>query len=107
MLWLLIALAILTNVIPVWRRYQVVRLRLTAAPWAWNIVPARLSFKKNRSPYLPIARNTATLHLKRGPISRIWLVLVIFNLIAIPVLTVLTGLVYNRIVIDRISPPVY
>jgi hypothetical protein len=28
-------------------------------------------------------------------------------LIAIPVLTVLTGLVYNRIVIERISPPVY
>ena len=35
------------------------------------------------------------------------MVLAIFNLIAIPVLTVLAGLVYNRIVIDRISPPVY
>jgi hypothetical protein len=107
MLWLLIALAILPMVIPVWRRYQVVRHRLTAAPWAWNIVPSPLSFKKNRSPYLPIPRNTTALQLKRQGISKIWLVLAIFNLITIPVLTVLAGLVYDRIVIDRISPPVY
>jgi hypothetical protein len=107
MLWLLIALAILPMVIPVWRRYQVVRHRLTAAPWAWNIVPSPLSFKKNRSPYLPIPRNTTALQLKRQGVSKIWLVLAIFNLITIPVLTVLAGLVYDRIVIDRISPPVY
>jgi hypothetical protein len=35
------------------------------------------------------------------------LVLAISNLIAIPVLMVLTGIVYNRIVVERIRPPVY
>ena len=35
------------------------------------------------------------------------MVLAIFNLIAIPVLTVLAGIVYNRIAIEWIRPPVY
>ena len=40
-------------------------------------------------------------------ISRIWFVVAISCLIAIPVLIFLAGLVYNRIVIDPLRPPVY
>jgi hypothetical protein len=101
-LWLLIGCAIVPMLIPVWRRYQVVRLRLTPPPRHWglkNVVPARL---ERRSSYL-----TPQVHLERRHISRIWLALVITNLIAIPVLTVLAGFVYNRIVIDWLRPPVY
>jgi hypothetical protein len=107
MLWLLIALAILPMVIPVWRRYQVVRLRLTAAAWVWNLVPARSSLKKSRSPYLPTPRSTTALHLERRGISRTWFVLAIQLLIAIPLLTVLIGIVYHRIWIETFNPPYY
>jgi len=93
--WLLIALAILPMVIPVWRRYHIVRLRLTPA------------FKKNRSPYLPTPRSMTALHLERRGISRTWFVLAIQLLIAIPLLTVLTGIVYYRIAIETFNPPYY
>jgi hypothetical protein len=100
-LWLLVGCAIVPMLIPAWRRYQVVRLRLTA-PRQWglkNAVPTRL---EKRSSYL-----TPRVHLERRRISGIWLVLAISNLIAIPVLTVLAGIVYNRIAIEWIRPPVY
>jgi hypothetical protein len=93
--WLLIALAILPMVIPVWRRYQIVRLRLTPA------------FKKSRSPYLPTPRIMTASHLERRGISRIWFVLAIQLAIAIPLITVLTGIVYHRIAIETFNPPYY
>jgi hypothetical protein len=105
--WLLIGLAVLPMVIPVWRRYQVVRLRLAAAAWVWNAVPARLSFKKKRAPYLPAPRRMTALHLERRGISRIWFVLAIQLLIAIPLLAVLAGIVYYRIAIETFDPPYY
>jgi hypothetical protein len=97
-LLLLVGLAIVPKLIPAWLRYQLLR----TAPLQWglkNAVPARLT---KRSSYL-----TPRVHLERRRISRIWFVLAISNLIAIPVLTVLTGIVYNRIVIDWLRPPVY
>jgi len=50
-IWLLVGLAIFPMVIAAWRRYQVVRLRLTT-PRRWglkNTVPTRL---EKRSSYL-------------------------------------------------------
>jgi hypothetical protein len=107
MVWLLIGLAVFPMLIPVQRRYHVVRLRLTAAAWVWNAVPARLSFKKKSSPYLPTPRSMTALHLERRGISRIWFVLAIQLLIAIPLLTVLTGIVYYRVTIETFNPPYY
>jgi hypothetical protein len=107
MVWLLIGLAVLPMVIPVWRRYRVVRLRLTAAAWVWNAVRTRSSVKKKRSPYLPAPRRMTALHLERRGISRIWFVLVISNLIMIPLLTVFAGIVYYRIAIETFDPPYY
>jgi beta-lactamase regulating signal transducer with metallopeptidase domain len=56
MLWLLVGLAIIPMLIPAQRRYQVLRLRLTAARLRGfnKTVPARLLLKNKRSPYLPI-----------------------------------------------------
>jgi hypothetical protein len=107
MLWLLIGLAVFPMLIPVLRRYQVVRLRLAAAAWVWNAVPAQLSFKKKRSPYLPTPRRMTALHLERRGISRIWFVFATQLLIAIPLLAVLAGIVYYRIAIDTFNPPYY
>jgi hypothetical protein len=108
MFWLLVGLAIFPMLIPVQRRYQVLRLRRTAARrWGLqNAVPARLSFKETRFPYLTL-RGMKALHLERRSNSRIWFVLTITNLIAIPLLVVLTGIVYYRISIDYFSPPYY
>jgi hypothetical protein len=52
----LVGLAIIPMLIPAQRRYQVLRLRLTAARLRGfnKTVPARLLFKNKRSPYLPI-----------------------------------------------------
>ena len=100
-LWLLVGLAIVPMLIPAWRRYQVSRLRLTP-PRRWglkNAVPSRL---KPRSSYL-----TPRGQPEGRRISRIWFVVAISCLIAIPVLIFLAGLVYNRIVIDPLRPPVY
>jgi hypothetical protein len=72
-LWLLVGCAIVPMLIPAWRRYQVVRLRLTA-PRQWglkNAVPTRL---EKRSSYL-----TPRVHLERSRINRIWLVVAISN----------------------------
>ena len=99
--WLLIGCAIVPMLIPAWRRYEVLRLRLTP-PRQWglkNAVPSRL---EKRSSYL-----NPRGHVERRRISRIWLVVAISNLIAIPVLVVLTGFVYKQIVIDWLRPPVY
>jgi hypothetical protein len=106
--WLLVGLAIFPMLIPAWRRYQVLRLRGTAARLRRlkNAVPAGLSFEKKRSPYLT-PRGMLALHVERRGISRVWFVLVISNLIAIPLLTVLTGVVYYRISIESFSPPYY
>lgn len=46
-------------------------------------------------------------HLERRGISRIWFVLATQLLIAIPLLIVLTGIVYYRIAIDSFNPPYY
>jgi hypothetical protein len=94
MFWLLVGLAIFPTLIPVQRRYQVLRLRRTAARMRGlqSAVPARLSFKETRSPYLTL-RGMKALHLERRDNSRVWFVLTITNLIAIPLLAVLTGIV--------------
>jgi hypothetical protein len=47
------------------------------------------------------------LHLERRAISRMWFVWIIQLLIAIPLLMVLTGVVYDRIVIETFNPPYY
>jgi hypothetical protein len=96
--WLLVGLAIFPMLIPVQRRYQVLRLRHTAARMRGlqNAVPARLSFKETRSPYLTL-RGMKALHLERRGNSRVWFVLTITNLIVIPLLAVLTGIAYYRI----------
>lgn len=47
------------------------------------------------------------LHLERRGISRIWFVLAIELLLAIPLLTMLTGIVYYRIAIETFNPPYY
>jgi hypothetical protein len=106
--WLLVGLAIFPMLIPVQRRYQVVRLRRTAARMRSlrSAVPARLSFKETRSPY-PTLRGTKALHLERRGNSRVWFVLIMTNVIAIPLLAVLTGIVYYRIAIDSFNPPYY
>lgn len=99
----MIGCAIVPMLIPAWRRYQVVRLRLTA-PRRWglkNAVPTRLELEKRSSYLIP------RVHLERHRISRIWFVLAISNSIAIPVLIVLAGIVYNRFGIEWIRPPVY
>jgi hypothetical protein len=108
MFWLLVGLAIFPMLIPVQRRYQVLRLRHTAARMRGlqSAVPARLSFKETRFPYLTL-RGTKALHLERRGNSRVWFVLTITNLIAIPLLAVLTGIVYYRIAIEAFSPPYY
>jgi hypothetical protein len=93
--WVLIALAILPMIIPIWRRYQIVRLRLTAASG------------KTGSLYLPTSRSMTASHLERRGISRIWFVLAIQLLIAIPLLTVFIGIVYDRISIETFNPPYY
>ena len=107
MLWLLIGLAVFPMLIAAGRRYHVVRLRLTAAPWVWNAVPAWLSFKKKRSLYLPTPRQMTALHLERRGISRIWFVSAAQLLIAIPLLAVLAGIVYYQIWIETFNPPYY
>ena len=68
--------------------------------------PAWLSFKETRSPYLTL-RGMKAIHLERRGNSRVWFVLTITNLIAIPLLAVLTGIVYYRIAIESFSPPYY
>lgn len=106
--WLLVGLAIFPILIPVQRRYQVLRLRRTAVRMRGfqNAIPARLSFKETRSRYLTL-RGMKALHLERRGNSRVWFVLTITNLIAIPLIAVLTGIVYYRIAIDSFSPPYY
>ena len=106
--WLLIGLAIFPMLIPVQRRYQVVRLRRTAArmPGLQNAVPARLSFKDTRSPYLTL-RGIKALHLERRGNRGLWFVLTITILISVPLLAVLTGVVYYRIAINSFDPPYY
>jgi len=108
MFWLLVGLAIFPMLIPVQRRYQVLRLRRTAARMRGlqSAVPAWLSFKETRSPYLTL-RGMKAIHLERRGNSRVWFVLTITNLIAIPLLAVLTGIVYYRIAIEAFSPPYY
>jgi hypothetical protein len=104
--WLLVGLAILPMAIPVYRRYQVVRLRLTAprVRGLMNIVPARLPF--SRSLYLTPKGMTA-LHPERSGKSRIRFGLITSTLIAFPLLTVLTGIVYHRIAIETFNPPYF
>jgi hypothetical protein len=104
--WLLVGLAISPMVIPVYRRYQVVRLRLTAARvrGLMNTVPARLPLK--RSLYLS-PRGMTALHLEGRGNSRVRFSFVISTLIAILLLTILTGIVYDRIVIETFNPPYY
>jgi hypothetical protein len=95
---LLVGLAIAPKVIPVWLRYQLLR----TLPPRWDLknpLPARL--RKT----IPIPTRRAAVERRR--ISGIWLVLAIFNLITIPALTLLAGIVYHRIVIDWLRPPVY
>ena len=104
--WLLIGLAIFPMLIPVQRRYQVVRLRTAARmPGLQNAVPARLSFKETRSPYLTL-REMKALHQRRGN-RRLSFVLTITILISVPLLAVFTGIVYYRIAIDSFNPPYY
>ena len=47
------------------------------------------------------------LHLERRGISRIWFLVAIQLLIAIPLLTVFAGVVYYRIAIETFNPPYY
>jgi hypothetical protein len=104
MFWLLVGLAVIPMLIPAQRRYQVLRLRLTAARLRSSKNTARpwLSFKKKRSPYLPIPipRGMTALHPEPRGNSRIWFVLAIQLLIAIPLLVVFAGAVYYRIAIE-------
>ena len=104
--WLLVGLAILPMAIPVYRRYQVVRLRLTAprVRGLMTDVPARLPF--SRSLYLAPKGMTA-LHLERGGKSRIWFGLITSSLIMFPLLIVLTGIVYHRIAVENFNPPYF
>lgn len=107
MLWLLIALAILPMVIPVWRRHRIVRLRLTAAACVWNLVPARSSLKKKQISVPTYPKKYDGVTPETRGVSRIWFVLAIQLLIAIPLLTVLTGILYYRIAIETLNPPYY
>jgi hypothetical protein len=111
MFWLLVGLAVIPMLIPAHRRYQVLRLRLTAARLRSSKNTARpwLSFKKKRSPYLPIPipRGMTALQPEPRGNSRIWFVLAIQLLIAIPLLVVFAGAVYYRIAIETFNPPYY
>jgi hypothetical protein len=69
-----------------------------------NIVPARLPF--SRSLYLTPKGMTA-LHPERSGKSRIRFGLITSTLIAFPLLTVLTGIVYHLIAIETFNPPYF
>jgi hypothetical protein len=111
MLWLLVGLAIIPMLIPAQRRYQVLRLRLTAARLRGfnKTAPARLLYKNKRSLYLPIPVPIGITALHKEPHcnTRVWIVLAMQLLITIPLLAVFAGVVYYRITIETFNPPYY
>ena len=45
--------------------------------------------------------------LGTAPMIRVWVILIMLNLTAIILLVVFAAIVYHRLAVDRISPPVY